>query len=376
MNQNHISTPYFTLSKKALLENLNFINQFKSQHCFNLLYSVKSLSHRSALDIISQHTDGFSVSSVFEAQLSKLHTNKSIHLVSPIIKPDEVHVLSKLCDKITFNSLEQFERFKNNFQNLSLGLRINPGLSLLKEDRYNPCKKFSKLGIPMLDIKRFFTKNIHPVQGLHIHTNCEGIDLKNLINTMTLVEKSLGSFMEQLTWFNLGGGYFFNKDTKNLQLFFKYISKLRAKYNLDIIMEPGGSISKTSMTLTSSVIDIISRDGKNIAILDTTVNHLPEVFEYQYPPQTLGHNKTYKNHYILAGRTCLAGDVFRTCSFKNKLQLGDLIVFQNVGSYSLVKATMFNGIKLPSFYCLDQNDQLNKITDCSFKDYLNLYKKN
>ena len=111
------------------------------------------------------------------------------------------------------------------------------------------------------------------------------------------------------------------------------------------------------------------RSGKNIAILDTTINHFPEVFEYQYEPDVWGHNFFHKNEYILAGSSCLAGDVIGTYHFREKIKVGSKIVIKRIGSYSLAKAHTFNGINLPDIYCLDDRFGLKKIKTFTFEEY-------
>ena len=54
-----------------------------------------------------------------------------------------------------------------------------------------------------------------------------------------------------------------------------------------------------------------------------------------------------------------------------KLKIGSKITFNKVGSYSLVKANMFNGINLPDIYCLENNIQLKNIKKYTFNDYMN-----
>ena len=48
-----------------------------------------------------------------------------------------------------------------------------------------------------------------------------------------------------------------------------------------------------------------------------------------------------------AGASCLAGDVFGRHGFTEPLRTGSKVVFGNTGAYSIVKASMFNGINLP-----------------------------
>ena len=111
------------------------------------------------------------------------------------------------------------------------------------------------------------------------------------------------------------------------------------------------AISNNAGYLVSSVTDVFKAKGKNFAILDTAVNHLPECFEYENnSPEVDGHNPSNPYSFILAGATCLAGDIFGEYNFAKSLFPGDKIIFKKVGAYSLVRANKFNGIPLPKVF--------------------------
>ncbi len=365
-----VKTPCFIFNKEKLIENLSFYKIFKKKSCFKLLYSLKSLSLIEALEIISEHVDGFSVSSLFEAKLAQKIKKKgqTIHFVSPRIKKEELDELTSLCHFISFNSLDQFLRFSKSTSS-SIGLRINPDISFLKDERYDSCRKFSKLGESFENLKANFTNsNLKNVHGLHFHNNCESENFLELTETFSKIETQLKDMFINLKWLNLGGGYF----VKNLRAsapLLELLSYLNKNYEFNIILEPGADIVRSAGFLVGSVIDLIKRDRKSIAILDTTVNHLPEVFEYQYEPDVLGHKKEAPYEYILAGCSCLSGDLFGSYQFEEPLKIGSQIIFQNVGSYSLVKAHMFNGINLPDIY-LVEGSSFKHVKSFDFEDYL------
>ena len=48
-----------------------------------------------------------------------------------------------------------------------------------------------------------------------------------------------------------------------------------------------------------------------------------------------------------AGSTCLAGDIFGTYKLPVALEVGQRVVFEEAGAYSLAKAHRFNGVNLP-----------------------------
>ena len=115
----------------------------------------------------------------------------------------------------------------------------------------------------------------------------------------------------------------------------------------------------------STVVDLLVRDGRSIAILDTTVNHLPEVFEFELMTEVIDAIQGEGHEYLLAGASCLAGDLFGAYTFAEPLRIGRRIVFAKVGAYSLVKAHMFNGICLPRVYtyCAESGLTLECQTD-------------
>jgi len=171
-----------------------------------------------------------------------------------------------------------------------------------------------------------------------------------------------------MRWINLGGGYLFD-EAVSLTPFYEAVELLRSKYHLQVFIETGASIVRKAGYLVSTVLDIFESEGKTIAILDTTVNHMPEVFEYQFEPDILGSEEDGRFAYILAGCTCLAGDLFGEYTFPEPLEVGSRVVFANVGAYTLVKAHMFNGINLPTMYALTKEGGLVMKKRFTYEDF-------
>ena len=151
--------------------------------------------------------------------------------------------------------------------------------------------------------------------------------------------------------------------------YFEAVSFLREKYDVDVFFEPGKAIVGDAGYIVSAVIDIFESDGQTIAILDTSVNHMPEVFEYQYRPDVTQDSEEGAYIYTLAGCTCLAGDLFGDYKFKEPLEIGSRIVFEGMGAYTLVKANMFNGVNLPSIYALTTEGKLELKKQFGYEDF-------
>jgi carboxynorspermidine decarboxylase len=140
-----------------------------------------------------------------------------------------------------------------------------------------------------------------------------------------------------------------------------------------VYIEPGAGLVREAGYLVATVIDLFKAEGRSIAVLDTTVNHVPEVFEYQFEPDVLGHDEEGDHEYILAGSSCLAGDLMGVYAFRRPLKIGAPVVLTNVGAYAIVKAHMFNGINLPAIYSVTPAGELVLRRRFTYDDYVSRF---
>jgi carboxynorspermidine decarboxylase len=367
--KNSIATsPAFILDAGEISNNLEIVNALRRQCGCKVLYSIKSLPFSTVLELAKPLVDGFSVSSLFEARLADeiLAGQGGIHLTTPGIRPDEWDELARLLTNISFNSITQYQRFAFAAQTkTSIGLRVNPKQSFLKDDRFNPCRPNSKLGV---DIDELWQSScLNQVKGLHVHNVFSATGFTPLIKTIEKLRAYFGKNLAHLDWLNLGGGYLFNQ-IKDHSPFISLVKKLKDDYKLEVYIEPGNAVVGCAGFLVSTVIDSFVSDGKTLVILDTSVNHNPEVFEYQRQPELHEHDPKGPYPAILAGCTCLAGDVFGEYRFSKLPEIGDKVVFNNVGAYSLIKANRFNGYNLPDIY-LHQGQRITKLKQYAYQDY-------
>jgi carboxynorspermidine decarboxylase len=304
-----------------------------------------------------------------------LGPQQSVHLTTPGLRPDEVPALCELTDYIAFNSLPQWLRFRERVMGrVQCGLRVNPGLSFVADTRYDPCRKDSKLGVPLADLSdrlRRAPHDLRGISGIHFHSNCDCEDLAPLLATVERLLDELDPLFEQIEWVNLGGGYLFNNGVNSAPLA-QAKARLRERGRFRLFMEPGAALVRRAGYVVASVVDLFRSGGSQVAVLDTSVNHMPEVFEYQFEPDVCGDSESGEHEYLLAGSACLAGDVFGRYGFAEPLAIGARIIFPDMGAYSLVKANMFNGINLPTLYALTRDGVLQEVKRFAFEDFLTL----
>ena len=346
----------------------------KSAGC-RLLYAVKAMCLEDILDRLGQDVDGFAVSSLFEARLvSDQFPGSTVHYTSPGIHPGEVEELSLLCDYMSVNSRPQVERFGAPInRQSSLGIRVNTRISKVADKRYDPCRLGSKLGIPVEAVSELIESAPDRVEGLHIHTNSDSADLSELLeNAHTLVRAIPKGFKPK--WVNLGGGYLF--EDAPLDPLIDAVGLVRRNLGSEVFLEPGAGLVRAAGFLVGTILDIFDVDGERLAVLDTTVNHMPEVLEFDYQPDVMSHEEEGPFKYMLAGSTCLAGDLFGTYRFANPLEIGQKLVFEEAGAYTLVKAHRFNGVNLPEVGVVNADGQYRVCKSFSYRDFASYWMTN
>ena len=98
---------------------------------------------------------------------------------------------------------------------------------------------------------------------------------------------------------------------------------------------------------------------------------MPDVLEMPYRPplRSSGKEQEKEFKYRLAGPTCLAGDIIGDYSFDHKLTEGELLIFEDMAIYSMVKNNTFNGMPLPSIYKLDVHGQYHLLKEFQYHHF-------
>lgn len=362
-------TPFFAFYEQAIEEATSSFRTSFPLSSPKLFYSLKANSVAAIIQCMSRLADGFSVSSLFEAKLAReLAPDKPIHFISPCIRMDECEEIRELCNKICCNTPQHLELMATTHPvPYSLGLRVDPAISFVDDSRYDPCSAHSKLGMHLTGSAWFKNIATPHLGGICFHNNSESECFDDLLETLTRITKVWPWESHPIRWINLGGGYLSNA-TGAAQLD-SYLLALKERYNIEeIILEPGFGLINSAGSLTSTVTDVFSKSGKVIAVLDTTINHLPEVLEFGlHPPLDPKHGGDFP--CLLAGSSCLAGDLFGEYALASVPKIGDRITFLRVGAYSVSKANAFNGINLPDIYVMNTDGSCYHCPKVGFDEY-------
>lgn len=428
-----LPSPCYVLENHKLESNLEILDNIQKQSGAKILLALKGYAFWRKFDKVREVLAGSSASGIYEAtlgfeEIGGRESSKEVCVFSPAYKPSEINALLSIATHIIFNSFAQWQKYKPSIESknaqlaklglspISVGLRLNPLFSEVEPEIYNPCAKYSRLGITPSEFekglkdlakssekceenkKRGVDSVLDGIEGLHFHTHCEqGADA--LARTLEHIHKHFSSALKQMKWINLGGGHHITKKGYDTDLLISLIKDIKSKYDdIEVFLEPGEAVGWESGFLLGEVVDIVENE-KKIAILDVSASaHMPDCLEMPYRPSVIkisrNQNRTSDSNdkkvlceadkgecdsstsksvgkyaYRFGGPTCLAGDIIGDFSFDTPLEVGDRVAFLDMLHYTIVKNTTFNGVPLPSLGIIETSKSSKASKSCKERKF-------
>jgi carboxynorspermidine decarboxylase len=374
---NPFPSPCYVLDESRLRHNMEILDRVQRESGAKIICALKGYSLWKSFGIIKQYLHGTTASGLYEAKLGREEFGGEVHVYSPAFTPDDMTQILEIADHLSFNSFSQWTRYREQVKNapraISAGIRINPEFSEVETPLYDPCVPFSRLGVTKHEFDRALGADptaLDGLEGLHFHSLC-GKGSDTLERTVEVIERNFGAFLSRVKWVNFGGGHHITKSSYDVDLLIKVVKKFIEKWNVEVILEPGEAVGWQTGWLVSSVVDTL-HNGMDIAVLDVSVSaHMPDVLEMPYRAEILnaGEPGERAHTYRLGGTTCLAGDVMGDYSFDALLKVGSRVVFDDMIHYTIVKTTMFNGVKHPAIGILRENGSFDVVREFSYEDF-------
>ena len=387
MRREELRTPCYVIQEEKLKENLQILKDLRERTGCRILLAQKAFSMYSVYQLIGEYLDGTTASGLYEARLGYEEMGRENHIFSPAYREEEMEEILKYCGHVVFNSPAQLKKYRERAKQAgrSIGLRVNPERSTQEGHAiYDPCAPFSRLGTTAEQFRRELTdEEIRSLDGIHFHTLCEQ-NADALAETLEAVEEKFGDYLYHMKWVNFGGGHHITRKDYDRALLEKCIRHVKETYDVEVYLEPGEAVALDAGILLTQVLEIVE-NGMKIAILDTSAAcHMPDVLEMPYRPPLKDAGEPEKGEaegapargtadrpyvYRLAGPTCLAGDVIGDYTFRQQLQPGDRLEFQDMAIYTMVKNNTFNGMKLPDIILERENGDCQAIRKFGYEDF-------
>ncbi|WP_289856033.1 carboxynorspermidine decarboxylase [uncultured Muribaculum sp.] len=378
MKIEEIPTPFYIVYEEKLRRNLELISRVKQEAGVNIIMAFKANALWKTFPIIKEYVTDSTASSLNEMHLGNEELGGNVHSYCPAYTPETINEYLNGSSHITFNSVNQFNRFKADLdkhnatpgnKHVSPGLRVNPLCSVIETDIYNPALPGSRFGVTAEQLGDTLPEGI---EGLHFHSLCESssYDLQRVLEAF---EQQFGKFLPQVKWVNMGGGHLMTRESYDVQHLIGLLHDFKSRYPwLNIIMEPGSAFTWRTGDLITSVVDVVDNQGVKTAIIDASFAcHMPDCLEMPYKPAIAESVETDPSlpTYRLGGNSCLSGDYVGDWSFEKPLATGDRLTLEDMNHYTTVKTTMFNGIQHPSIVLCDKEGDCRYLRRFDYSDY-------
>ncbi len=290
--------PLLVYDCKKLQENIDYYSDLTKEFPLEYLFPVKAFPHEKILQIFANNNFGFDVSNKNELKL--VDTFKKAY----IMFSDPTLILHNLN-----------------------GIRIN---------MHN---KYIKSHFGNIYDNNYIYKIIH----IHVSESKTTFVLNEMISRIKKIN------FEKVEILNLGGGY----EELSYQEFRIFISTIKKiiPISVKLILEPGSMWFKNCGYLITRVMKINKLRNINYVYLNSSRElHLkwsiPKILKI-YSKSNISNNY---NNYVFCGASCYEKDIFLTYKSKIELMENDIIIFNEVESYSYSWNSTFNGIEKAEVY--------------------------
>ena len=352
-------TPVYVYSGSKLKENLNgYLSSVREED--KVCYSVKSNSNIHLLELLADLGSGFDVVSGNELRKCLEAGAKPEDIVfSGVGKTEEELVLAikENIFSINIESEEELDRIIKTAKDLEKKaqcmIRINPDISSESHPYIQTGLKTSKFGILREGIDSLVEKasksGLINLKGIASHVGSQIFNKELIFENLNLLIEIANNLIRQghaLSYIDLGGGlgisYQEEKELKPREVLEEVISKLEP-LNLNLLLEPGRSISGNTGVLLSKVEYLKKTSDLNFAVIDSGMNDLlrPSLYQAWHNISVVETNNQKELSYKVVGPVCESGDTFGEDRMLS-IDEDSILAIHDAGAYGHVMSSNYN----------------------------------
>ena len=370
IRQHRYSTPYMLTDLASIRSNAK--NFRKALPGVKTYYAVKCFSDVEVLKELDPLVDGYDVASVEEVKkLHKLGIAPSRMTFSNPVKAERALTAAHRLGvrKFAYQSYNELVKIKKHVKDAEVYLRVKV------PDKTSALSFSSKFGCDpkqALDLLlQARDAGLAPIGvTFHVGSQAENTSVwENAIKQAASILQEAEKHGLTLSLLNIGGGFpaRYEKDGPELSETATVINDALSEHvdkgATAVIAEPGRYMVADSSVIVTSVIGVEERGDRTWLYLDVgTFQAFVEIFELGYFPYavySLNHLsrqsaevKTKK--YVLTGPSCDSYDTMAPdITLPADLAIGDKLLIDKTGAYTVVYGSNFNGFKVPRRHFID-----------------------
>lgn len=371
---NELKTPCFILDKHELVKSICGYKQALSR-CFDhyhVGYSVKTNSLPYCLSIAKNYGCFAEVVSHDEYDLALLCGFEKDHIIynGPMKSRDSfIDAVSNgaFVNIETHRELEWLKELPRDKQ-YNVGLRLNVNISMVSPEDADGDNDDSRFGFSdRTDEFKTALSIINQISnvrlsGLHIHRTAHSRSIRFYQNSIKYACEIIKKYNLVLDYLDIGGGFFGIFPHKpTYQQYSDAFKGVLTNYGLDkltVIIEPGNALVASSFSFLSEVLDVKHIESNRWFITtDGSRNDIDPFFhKSSYMTELITRNTgPVVDEQIISGCSCLEYDRLFSINGRPLLDIGDRILYKNVGAYTMCLSPLFIRY-FPNVYVFENND--------------------
>ena len=384
-------TPAFIYSGSAIKNNYNrYANALRKGD--QICYAVKANSNIHILKELVRLGSGFDVVSGNELKRCiEAGADPRKIVFSGVAKSTEDIELAINLGILSINieSEDEFDRIakisKTIQKEVQCSIRINPDIPTGSHKYIETGLKTSKFGVDNETLLNISLKAkdtpLIKISGIACHIGSQISDNSLIIKSLEFLLDARQLLMKnghEINFLDIGGGLgitYKEESPGNPESLMSEISNALKGSNINIVLEPGRSITGNAGILISNVEYLKLTEYKNFAIIDAGMNDLmrPALYDAWHAVKAIKRNDSAKRVYELVGPVCESADVLAK-DRELVLAQGDLIAFMDAGAYGSVMSSNYNSrLKAPEILVHGSSSKLIKRRE-SYEDSIALEK--
>lgn len=197
-------------------------------------------------------------------------------------------------------------------------------------------------------INKLHSKGVH-ISGLHLHCSSKTRSL-NIYKAIAEVACTIvDEYKLKIDYLDVGGGFFGGvpgKPTFNdyCVCIKNIISQCQRLKNVQVILEPGMAIIGASVDYHTTVVDIKNTINNHFVLTDGSRIHIDPLMTKKAYSNTIirkSLDRTKEKKQTICGFTCMEKDRLFQLFDEQEIKVGDEIIFQKVGAYTMGLAPLF-----------------------------------
>lgn len=363
MDITKLRTPFFVLDEKALEHQLEQLKRVIEKHWNHTIvgYSVKTNSLPYLASLFRKHGVWAETVSEDEYELMTIcgYEGRNIICNGPIKSREFVYRVLDAESILNIDSHDEIDHVvayqqRHPNKRVGVGIRVNLDVREIDADNVGGRFGFSYESGELEQAINLLQQGGVCIAGLHLHTGCLSGTLEKyrwLTDKFCEIVKKLS--LHDIQYIDYGGGFYGFLDNK--PQWDDYLNTISAgllkngfsPQNLLIIIEPGASLLAGVFEYYTRVTDVRNNTIRSFAFCDGSRIHIDPLMHKKktsYAYRILHQDGVKVMHGLpqsLVGYTCMEGDRIMDMDEHERLQKGDWVVFEKVGSYTSTLSPLF-----------------------------------